>query len=317
MDTQKQCVTCGKSIEGRVDRQFCSDKCRKYFKRHGEVGFSRIRRVKKSDLSGQSRTLTGGGGSSVNNYFVKRLIDLGQKVAENKLLPEEKKFNSSIKSKTIPLQIQSADTFSGIFPMLPSPKVLLNEKFEGFLGKKISYPFKMLIWGLPGSGKSTFSMQLADQISTNHKILYVAGEELLNSDTLKDKQNRSIQPRSKKNCIFINRLPNSETEWKTLLFEKSLQNTPQVKFKTVFYDSVTKLEITPFYVDAIANDCRMPFFNANLSHVFITHAHKDGQMYRGDGSWAHEVDIIIKCEKGVALTEKNRFGETGKVFQIY
>lgn len=317
MDNQKQCVTCGKSIEGRVDRQFCSDKCRKYFKRHGEIGFSRIRRLRRTDLSGQSRTSTSGGGNSVNNYFMKRLIDLGQKVAENKLISDDKHPNSGLKSTNVPLQIQSADVYSGIFPMLPPPKVVLDNRFEEFLGNKLSYPFKMLIWGLPGSGKSTLCMQLADQISTNHKILYIAGEELLNSDTLKDKQNRSIQPQNKKNCIFINRLPNCETEWKGLLYEKSLQNTPQVKFKIVFYDSVTKLEITPFYVGAIANDCKMPFFNANFSHVFITHAHKDGQMYRGDGSWAHEVDIIIKCERGIAITEKNRFGETGKELKIY
>jgi predicted ATP-dependent serine protease len=174
----------------------------------------------------------------------------------------------------------------------------------------------MLVWGLPGHGKSTFCMKLANEIANTYNILYVSGEEKLNSSTLKDKQKRTISEENKKACTFINRLPVSLEEWKRVLIDKT-ETEYYIKHKAIFYDSVTKLDITPFYVGAVANECKIPFFNKELSHIFISHAHKDGSVYRGDGSWGHEVDIVIRCEKGIATTEKNRFGEVGKQLRIY
>ena len=158
-------------------------------------------------------------------------------------------------------------------------------------------------------------MQLANQLAATYQLLYIAGEEALNSPTLLDKQRRTLTGRNANQCTFLNRLPNSETEWKQVLTTSSVfQPDP---FKAVFYDSVTKLGITPFYVNAAANDFHLPILEKSLSHIFITHAHKDGQQYRGDGSWGHEVDIIVRVEKGVAITEKNRFGETGQSLKIF
>src|SRR5688500_4198896 len=93
MDTERYCHNCGSPLEknSRVDRIFCSDKCRKYFKRHGGTGYSRISRIQRKDLSGQSRTVASGGGNTVSDYLMKRLIDVGQKVAENKLISTENK----------------------------------------------------------------------------------------------------------------------------------------------------------------------------------------------------------------------------------
>jgi hypothetical protein len=80
---------------------------------------------------------------------------------------------------------------------------------------------------------------------------------------------------------------------------------------------VTKLDISPFYVHAVAHDFQLPDFTKRRSHIFITHAHKDGKQYRGDGSWGHEVDIIIRVENGIATTEKNRFGEVGRSLTVF
>ncbi len=113
----------------------------------------------------------------------------------------------------------------------------------------------------------------------------------------------------------MNRLPKNEAKWKQVLYPTG--SSVLVSCRTIFYDSVTKLNITPFYVDAAAHDYRLPDFAEYLSHVFITHAHKDGQEYRGDGSWGHEVDVIIRVEKGVATTEKNRFGEVGRIWRVF
>ena len=82
------------------------------------------------------------------------------------------------------------------------------------------------------------------------------------------------------------------------------------------------LGLHPFYVKATANDLNLPDFSQYLGHIFISHAHKDGSEYRGDGSWGHEVDIIIRCHDGIATIQKNRFataekGRIGSECKIY
>jgi predicted ATP-dependent serine protease len=236
----------------------------------------------------------------------------------NGTVSDRKPMPTASGSHRSPIQIQSADHHP--LKQLTHEWVKLSEDFQTFLGD-ISYPFKMLVWGQPGQGKSTFCMKLADQIANNWCVLYVSGEEGLNSATLMDKQRRAIQPDNGKKCLFIPRLPYNEKEWKEVITKREKDQTV-ITFKTVLYDSVTKLNITPFYADATANTCKMPYFNEKVSHIFISHAHKDGSTYRGDGSWGHEVDIIVRCENGVAIIEKNRFataikGKTGSELKFY
>lgn len=320
MPHDKNCHNCGKPFAGNINRRFCSDACRKYYKRHGEVSLAGVAGPLNADKTGQGRTTPRAGGSNLGNYAAKKGIDVVAKLIENSLIPPKlpvatrpvAPLNSSVDR---PLQTFSADA------LLNDPltewsldKVDLSQAWQAFLGE-ITFPFKMLVWGLPGSGKSTFSMQLANEIARQHRLLYVAGEEGLSSQTLLDKQRRVITANNAKNCIFMNRLPRNEGEWNQVLYPDgpSLLMT----CKTIFYDSVTKLGISPFYVDAAANDYRLPIFSESLSHIFITHAHKDGQQYRGNGSWGHEVDVIIRVEQGVATTEKNRFGEVGRTWRVF
>ena len=315
MAHDKNCQNCGKTFTGNINRQFCSDACRKYYKRHGNVSLAGVTSFPIADKTGQSRTLPRTGGSSVGNYAVKKGIDMLAKFAENSLIVPKAAVNNPPKAfNNGPLQVFSSDLLlNDSLTELLLEKVELTEIWQTFLGN-ITYPFKMLVWGLPGSGKSTFCMQLSNEIASERQLLYIAGEEALSSQTLLDKQRRVIKGDSAKNFVFMNRLPKDEMEWKQVL--NPTGSSLITSCKAVFYDSVTKLDITPFYVDAVANDYRLPVFKS-LSHVFITHAHKDGQQYRGDGSWGHEVDIIVRVEKGVATTEKNRFGGEGKSIKVY
>lgn len=321
MPHDKNCQNCGKPFAGNINRRFCSDACRKYYKRHGEVSLAGVTGPINADKTGQGRTTPRAGGSSVGNYAAKKGIDVMAKFIENSLippkLPADKRAIAPPNRSVVdsPLQAFSAyDLLNDPLTELLLDKVELSQAWQAFLGE-ITFPFKMLVWGLPGGGKSTFCMQLANEIASQHQLLYVAAEEGLNSQTLLDKQRRVITVNSEKNCIFINRLPKNEAEWNQMLYPDG--PSLLMSCKTIFYDSVTKLGITPFYVNAAANDYRLPDFAESLSHIFITHAHKDGQQYRGHGSWGHEVDIIIRVEKGVATTEKNRFGEVGRTLQVF
>jgi hypothetical protein len=316
-----QCENCGRQFSGYVNKRFCGDACRKYFSRHNGEPLSKVIRDRNStaipDNAGGTekvRTSSPGAANNLENFAIKKLISVGANVLQRQLvnMMDQSKLPQEV-PHTIPLEMTTAETAGELGgTAVDESSVLLSPEFKAFLGN-LSFPFKMLVWGKPGDGKSTFCMKLANEIANAFSILYVAGEEALSSYTIKDKQKRSIQPENRTSCIFINRLPVNKEEWKGLLVEAG----KKIVFRAIFYDSITKLNITPFYIDAVARDCRISYFNKKISHVFISHAHKDGTDFRGDGSWGHEVDVIIKCEKGVAVTEKNRFGEVGKEFKIY
>jgi hypothetical protein len=319
-----QCQNCGKEFNGYINKRFCGDTCRKQYKRHHGIPVFKMRQEDRipeiADNCGQqeekSRTVSPGSRNNIENFLIKKLINVGANVLQKKLTTLIDPPKATPVSNPMPLEISTAESdyaLSGIAEF--NKRVVLSPEFKEFLGN-ITFPFKMLVWGVPGYGKSTFCMKLANEIANSYNILYVSGEEKLNSTTIKDKQKRTIADQNKKACMFINRLPVSIEEWKQVLIQKS-EDIYQIRHKAIFYDSVTKLDITPFYVDAVSGECKMPFFNKDVSHIFISHAHKDGSHYRGDGSWGHEVDVIIKCNLGEAVIEKNRFGEAGKAYKIF
>ncbi len=313
----KNCLACGKKIQGQISKVFCRDACRKRYKRRGGVipvdgiSIAHLNNIRKSENEKDSqepeKTIAAPKNNGLENYFFKKVIDVGASVLETHLKQGVKEKNNP--GVVPPLVVQSGnDSKSNSIPCNFSAEMM------EFLGK-ISYPFRVLVWGLPGEGKSTFCMKLADEISREYGSLYIMAEESLNSDTLQDKKRRVLTPEWIRKVDFLNRLPLSEEEWKGLLLEQ--KDKSKVKYSTLFYDSVTKMDITPFYIDQAAGLHKMKYFKDLLSHVFVTHAHKDGTMYRGDGSWAHEVDVVIRCKQGIAYTEKNRFGTVGKELRIY
>lgn len=271
--------------------------------------------IVSADKAGQRRTIPRSGGNSLGTYAAKKGLDLLVTMVEHSFQgPKSSGANNATTPTSSPLQVLKAGTsLNDSTAKLLVDKAGLSADFTAFLGP-VCYPFKMLVWGLPGSGKSTFCMKLANEIASKHSLLYIAGEEALGSPTLLDKQRRTLSIPNADRCMFLNRLPQNESEWKRLVHPAGgLALSP---YKAIFYDSVTKLGITPFYVNAAANDFRLPALEKTFSHIFITHAQKDGQQYRGDGSWGHEVDMIVRVEKGVAVTEKNRFGEVGRELRV-
>ncbi|MCG8606872.1 hypothetical protein MJD09_18035 [bacterium] len=68
----------------------------------------------------------------------------------------------------------------------------------------------MLVWGLPGSGKSTFPLQLLDAFNTTTPTLYVSGEEALDSATLISRVRRTMQ--HPQHTLMIDRVPEPEQD---------------------------------------------------------------------------------------------------------
>jgi hypothetical protein len=76
------------------------------------------------------------------------------------------------------------------------------------------------------------------------------------------------------------------------------------------------------YPALVEKKSKLKIFNSSMSHIFISHAQKDGKSYKGESGWGHEVDIIIQIKNGVAIIEKNRFatdkvGQIGATFKIF
>lgn len=320
MAHDNNCQNCGKPFTGNINKRFCGDACRRYFKRHDEVPVTTPKPYHFPDKSGQNRTTPRAGGSNLVNYAAKKGIDIAAKYLEKTVLSPDATFPAkaplqSAHASATPLVAQTADEIiNNPLNELLRTELDLPLEWKAFFGA-ITYPFKMLVWGLPGSGKSSFCMQLANLIGRSHAVLYIAGEEELNCQTMVDKQRRLLRDGSaQKNCVFLPRLPQTTLEWKQVM-----QLPPAVEnygWTALFYDSVTQLGISPFYVQAASREFSLSAF-PYLSHIFITHAHKDGQEYRGDGSWAHEVDVVVRVERGQATTLKNRFGEVGRSLRVF
>lgn len=140
--------------------------------------------------------------------------------------------------------------------------------------------FLMLIYGKPGSGKSTYAIKFADYLSRNHgKTLYVSAEELIGY-TLQDKIKRNGALKAK----FVGELPNNLSGW-----------------DFIFLDSAQKLGLKLSDIEKLNKKYPATAF------IFIYQSTKSGEA-RGSQQDKHEVDIAINVIEGTATIDKNRFG---------
>lgn len=157
----------------------------------------------------------------------------------------------------------------------------LRGKFQELIGDP-SVGFTAMVFGQPKSGKSTLMLDFAHHLAVNHgEVLYVAFEEGYGY-TLKEKITRigAIHPR----LHFSEEMPGKLGA-----------------YDFVFIDSVSRAGME--LEDMIELKNKYP----RTSFIFIFHATKDGK-FKGGNELAHEVDVIIEVENGMAKG-KGRFGQ--------
>lgn len=363
---KRTCITCGVDISHkRADARYCSDACRKYFKRKGsrvsrnvappplavprvkadKSGLirtpsiispprSRPRRKAGSDFADTFRDVYRKKGDLFEAVLGSAIVSVGGFLEEKyrpqaisiqaevpRSLPEATKKQEKKPEKQKPLSMQTAQQVKSRKTDEP---IALPEAWQVFLGPVVR-PFRMLVWGLPGSGKSTFVLKLLDTLNATAPTLYISAEEPPGSATLIHRIGRVMQ--HPKKTLIIERLPVTVEEWYQVAIDKVANEFRQA----IAFDSLTVLGLTPFDHAARLNRLRdesQPKLTVTealtlflLAHgtslIWITHAYKDGKEYRGDGSWAHEADIVVKCEAGKATILKNRFGESGRTLELY
>ena len=161
-------------------------------------------------------------------------------------------------------------------------------KWANFVGQP-SINFHAMIYGRPKQGKSILAVQFAQYLSENFgRVLYVASEEGF-SVTLQNKVSEFAH--NNPNLDFANYRD----------FEQIRNALIKRKYKFVFIDSVNFIKITPEDVEDIKHD------NRKTAFITIQQATKNGN-FRGSQEFAHNFDIIIRVESGMAI-QQGRFQE--------
>lgn len=163
--------------------------------------------------------------------------------------------------------------------------IKLSPKFAQFIGKP-SENFKMMVSGLPGSGKSSLMLQLVKELSKKFKILIIAKEER-KSETL---QNKLIRFNIGTNVFVSEGMPKSFDGYDVILI-----------------DSVNALGLKP--------ECLQKLYNLKKIVLLVFQSTKTG-LFKGDSEFEHDVDISIEVKDGIATQRKNRFGGSG-IYKVF
>ena len=172
--------------------------------------------------------------------------------------------------------------------------------FKGVWAEFIGQPefgFSLSIYGQPGQGKSTFAIILAKYLSENHGKILLNSSEEKHSKTLQEKL---IRLNAANELILIS--TNSTISG----LREQMKNYPS---PFVIIDSIDHMKATPEDIENLKKESK------GVSFILIHQVTKDGKQ-RGSNEFAHNSDMLIRIENGAAITEKNRFAQSGKRFEI-
>ena len=167
-----------------------------------------------------------------------------------------------------------------------------------FIGESINSNFSMVLSGVPGGGKSHLASQFASVFGRVGKTMIVLSEEGLTSHVQERIQKYNLQNTS----VFASKDPH-----------KILQAVRDNNIQFLIIDSLQGVLSNPSEQVAFMRALRGVGL---LGSVVILQVGKDGNA-KGRMEIQHETDCMIDVENGIATTGKNRFGESGKAWNIF
>ncbi len=208
-------------------------------------------------------------------------------------IKQVEEFLKSSNSKSLSIEAPLSGLSSCAAPqnkvMLMSAADMANKKLHhiGFDGKwkstigDATVGFSMLVYGSPGSGKSTFLLQFANYLTKFGKVLYVSGEEYGSATLIEKIQRLNI---SNKDIMFAPNLSGFNGD-----------------YEFVIIDSKDNIGLT------LDDFKRLKANYKNTSFIMVSQVTKEGTA-RGSEEWIHEVDTVIRLSSGSASSEgqKNR-----------
>jgi tRNA uridine 5-carbamoylmethylation protein Kti12 len=161
------------------------------------------------------------------------------------------------------------------------PTYEFSQPYSDFIGHP-TQNFSAIVYGLPKSGKSNFSIQFASYLARQFgKVLYVASEEGLQSRTLVDKVKYNLADNRE---IFFSGTRDMQ-EVRKQIKEKD--------YKFIFFDSLNVLHLTNAQLEEIKKE------NQDKAFISVLQSTKDGA-FKGNQEFAHNCDVVIKIDSGVA-----------------
>lgn len=202
---------------------------------------------------------------------------------------EENMFGTHQKKKNVcNANVVNSEDFAKMrFDTLP-----LSGNFQKLIGTP-STNFKMMVYGSPGSGKTTLCLMFADNLCKYHNknVLFATIEEGLNH-TFQSKLKRMNATNPKLN--IATHLPADLTPFDVIVLDS---------VNTFGLDSKELHLLYETYPDKI--------------FIGIFQTTKNG-VFRGSREFQHDCDVVVEVKNGVATTvnQKNRFGQCG-TFEIF
>lgn len=332
--SQRTCLNCGRPIEGRSDKQFCDGGAcqRTYYNRkyrrnqtlngvpqQGQQETAKPEEKEETGLMGVVNTILKGPGG----IFLNKIAETAAETVSEKMFGKKQEPAPTPKpeqNSPPPPKVKIVSGEEIMKRQFQTGLPVFSEAFTKFFGN-LHIPFKMLVWGPSGKGKSSFCIKFCNALAIAELPgTYISAEEDPEGDTMQDKIYRNW--RGKLTMKFTTALPETLEQWHKLLLKKDAKNEVHLSSFYIVYDSVTKMEEKPFLADRVQK-----LFGDNLneamSHIYIAHAEKDGSTYQGDAGWEYEADIVISVDNlGVATMRKNRFkteteGAIGGTFDFF
>lgn len=153
----------------------------------------------------------------------------------------------------------------------------LPEKWRKILGN-ITRTTRLMIFGAPGTRKSTLVVRLADMFSRLGKVLYVMSEEKIDAGTLQERM------RVTRSSLFD-----------VDVLETTDLNTIREQLKKKKYDFVIIDSINE--VHAKMEQTMTLDANYQAVFVFVVQMLKSRKNYKGSGELEHYVDVVIRTDR--------------------
>ena len=196
------------------------------------------------------------------------------------------------------------------------PAYMRNEtgmqELDRVLGGGLVQGSVVLLSGEPGIGKSTLLLQISDELSQKHKVLYVSGEESKGQIKL-----RAERLGVKKGNLYILTETNADA-----ILEESKRIAPDVlivdSIQTVYSERFTSVSGSITQV----RECAMSFISyakeSGTAVFLVGHVNKEGGI-SGPKNLEHMVDAVLYFEGDrrqayrIIRAMKNRYGSTNEI----
>ena len=212
--------------------------------------------------------------------------------------------------------IHTGESSVAQFSELESPAYIRSatglSELDRVLGGGLVAGSAVLLSGEPGIGKSTLLLQICDTLGSDHKVLYVSGEE--SGGQLKLRAERLAV--SGKNLYIL-----TETNIERILSEAKKVNPDVIiadSVQTMYSDTIASSPGSVANVKEVALAFIGKAKSEGISVILVGHVNKEGGI-AGPKVLEHMVDAVLNFEGDkrqsyrIIRAQKNRFGSTNEI----